>query len=247
MCDRVSFHRRGREKEITHSSKLPPQAAIRFLRLQPRPGLFTHFCGHYQTHRPYRPRTKGKIERSIRYVQDNFIRGRCFADKADMTAQGFAWMNRVNTRLHGTTGQRPVDLLAKENLTPLSALRPYVLALRQERRVDAESYVRLNSSRYSVPPEYIGQRVVVIQQEQRITIRRGEMILAEHPQAQKRGSCMVDKEHIAALWRLSQARTPAAPTVCFEQICPERVALRPLSAYEEADQQPLEQNREVLS
>jgi transposase len=206
--------------------------------------LMADFAAHHgfavKTHRPYRPRTKGKIERSIHFVQDNFLKGRCFADKADMTLQGFSWMNQVNARVHGTTGQRPVDLMARENLTPLSTLRPYVLALRQERRVDAESYVRLHSSRYSVPPEYIGQRVVVIQQEQRITIRQGEMILAEHPQAPKRGSCMVHKEHIAALWRLSQARTPAAATACFEQICPQQVALRPLWVYEEAHEPCIE-------
>ena len=38
-----------------------------------------------RTHRPYRPRTKGKVERSIRYLKDNFIRGREFADFAELT------------------------------------------------------------------------------------------------------------------------------------------------------------------
>ena len=41
---------------------------------------FMDFAGHYgfvsKTHRPYRPRTKGKVERMVGYVKDNWLRGR---------------------------------------------------------------------------------------------------------------------------------------------------------------------------
>jgi len=46
------------------------------------------FLSHYgiglRTHRPYRPRTKGKVERAVEYLKDNFIKGRKFADLADL-------------------------------------------------------------------------------------------------------------------------------------------------------------------
>ena len=48
--------------------------------------LFLDFAGHYgfapKTHRPYRPRTKGKVERAVHYLDGSFLRGRAFADLA---------------------------------------------------------------------------------------------------------------------------------------------------------------------
>jgi transposase len=53
--------------------------------------LFLDFANHYgflpRTHRIYRPRTKGKVERAIHYLKDNFLAGRCFDDLADLNAQ----------------------------------------------------------------------------------------------------------------------------------------------------------------
>jgi len=77
--------------------------------------------------RPYRARTKGKVERSIGYVRDRFFVGRTFADLADLDHQLAAWLDGVaNVREHKTTGERPVDRLAREKLAPLPAtsLRP---------------------------------------------------------------------------------------------------------------------------
>ena len=43
---------------------------------------FLDFAHHYgfapKTHRPYRPRTKGKVERMVDYLKDNFLKGREF-------------------------------------------------------------------------------------------------------------------------------------------------------------------------
>jgi transposase len=72
--------------------------------------------------RPYRPRTKGKVERSIGYVRDRFFVGRTFADVSDLDNQLRAWLDGVaNVRVHKTTGERPVDRLLREKLGPLPA------------------------------------------------------------------------------------------------------------------------------
>jgi transposase len=63
------------------------------------------------THRPYRPRTKGKVERSVGYLKDNFLKGRTFADLADLQTQGFDWQEQTaNRRIHATTKQQPIEL-----------------------------------------------------------------------------------------------------------------------------------------
>lgn len=186
------------------------------------------------THRPYRPRTKGKVERAIRYLKDNFIKGRVFADLADLRAQGQHWQNEIaNVRVHATTKARPCDLLAAEHLIRLSSVVAYRLSGRVERVVDAEGYVRLAGSRYSVPPAVVGQRVIVEQGDERVSVRLGEVIIAEHPRAARTGECHAHPEHVAAMWRLAFARPPVPRTLTSARLIEQPVAARPLAMYEE--------------
>ncbi len=197
--------------------------------------LMADFAAHHgfavKTHQPYRPRTKGKVERMVNYLKDNFLNGRSFAGFEDLSAQGRTWREQANSRVHATTGEKPYILHAKERLTPLTDLRPYVLAERHERKVDAEGFVRLSRSRYSVPPQYVGQKVLVIQKERQIQVRLGETIIAEHALASSPGACVARREHVEAMWRESLTRTTApTPQVHFTDA--EAVVVRPLSVYE---------------
>ena len=83
---------------------------------------FLDFARHYgftpKTHRAYRPRTKGKVERAVDYVKDNFLTGRTFHGLDELNAQARHWLaTTANVRIHGTTQQRPVDLFAEEQPT----------------------------------------------------------------------------------------------------------------------------------
>jgi transposase len=88
------------------------------------------FAGHFgfrpRLCRPYRARTKGKVERSIGYVRDRFFCGRTFTDLADLNHQLETWLETVaNAREHRTTGERPCNRLLRERLLPLAAARPW--------------------------------------------------------------------------------------------------------------------------
>jgi transposase len=66
---------------------------------------------------PYRPQTKGKVERSVRYIRDSFLEGERFAGLEDMADRLAAWLDNVaNIRVHATTRQRPIDMLFEEKL-----------------------------------------------------------------------------------------------------------------------------------
>jgi transposase len=66
---------------------------------------------------PYRPQTKGKVERSVRYIRDSFLEGERFASLDDMGNKLAAWLDNVaNARVHATTGRRPIDMLLEERL-----------------------------------------------------------------------------------------------------------------------------------
>jgi transposase len=203
--------------------------------------LFLDFVHHYgvipHTCRVRRPRTKGKVERMVDYLKDNFLLGRSFADLADLNAQGHHWLTHTaNVRLHSTTGERPIDLLAAEKLTALATVAPYRFAQKSVRQVSAEGFVHLARSRYSVPPEYVGRTVLVEEGEQRVIVRAGELIVAEHRRALQPGSCVVEPEHVAAFWKLClPSGGNAAPSgPAWQMRFQEGVACRPLSAYEEA-------------
>ena len=65
-------------------------------------------------------------ERAIRYVKDRCLTGRTFTGIQDMNIQIARWVEeKANVREHATTKERPVDRLAREGLTPLSAAMPW--------------------------------------------------------------------------------------------------------------------------
>ena len=93
---------------------------------------FLRFAAHWgftaRACRPYRAKTKGKVERPVRYVRGNFIYGREFLNDADLDHQRLFWLERVaNVRVHGTTHERPTVRFERDErvlLQPLAA-RPY--------------------------------------------------------------------------------------------------------------------------
>lgn len=200
--------------------------------------LFADFARHYgfavKTHRIRRPRTKGKVERMVHYVKDAFLNGRSFTDLADLNAQAQHWLaHTANTRIHATTQRRPLDLWPQEKLTALTSISPYQLVDFVPRQAGFDGFVHFAKSRYSLPPEFAGQTVLIGHRENRIVIRSQDMIVAEHPVAQKAGSTVADPLHLEALWKLSLRNTKAPPPrwqLTFDQ----PVATAPLERYQEA-------------
>ncbi|MCB0392702.1 MAG: IS21 family transposase [Bdellovibrionales bacterium] len=200
--------------------------------------LFLDFCQYYgiipKTHQPYRPRTKGKVERMVYYLKDNFLRGRTFNDLADLNQQAMHWLNHTaNQRKHSTTGCKPEELFKQEQLIPIRSISVYPLQVKQWRKVDQEGYVQFNKSRYSVPPENVGQEVVVEQDDQIIRIKYADVIIAEHPKAQKINSCLSQEEHVQALWKLSLGKSEVQPIDWKIKFNSSDVEVRSLSKYDE--------------
>ncbi|KKG94227.1 integrase, partial [Methanosarcina mazei] len=75
--------------------------------------------------RPYRPQTKGKIENTVGYVKRDFVLGRQFTSLEDLNGQVHRWLERVNSTVHGTTYQIPLERFKEENLSPLDQVPPY--------------------------------------------------------------------------------------------------------------------------
>ncbi len=87
---------------------------------------FLRFSGHWgfriRACRPYRAQTKGKVERPIRYIRNNFFYGRDFLSDDDLNARALLWLDGVaNVRIHSTLKERVADRFERE--------RPYLNSL----------------------------------------------------------------------------------------------------------------------
>ena len=93
---------------------------------------FVRFAAHWgfriRACRPYRAQTKGKVERPVGYVRQNFFYGREFLNDADLNQQVLSWVTRkANLRLHRTTGEVPQRRFERDERATLKALtsHPY--------------------------------------------------------------------------------------------------------------------------
>ena len=93
---------------------------------------FLRFASHWgfrpRACRPYRAKTKGKVERPIRYLRESFFYGRTFLNDADLNAQAERWLARTaNRRKHRTTGEVPQLRFERDERLALKslALAPY--------------------------------------------------------------------------------------------------------------------------
>ena len=76
---------------------------------------------------------KGKVERAIGYVRQNFWPLRTFTDLADVNAQARHWVRDIaNQRKHRETGQAPAERFQQEFLRPFRCWRP-TIAIRPRR------------------------------------------------------------------------------------------------------------------
>ncbi|MCU0281850.1 MAG: IS21 family transposase [Acidimicrobiia bacterium] len=113
--------------------------------------LAAHYGFTPEACRPYRAQTKGKIERPVGYIREDFWLGRTFWDLTDLIAQWSDWLATVaNVRLHGTTGVRPVDRGAAEHLQPLPPT-PHDPVLTIERQLSRDGCVAVRGNQYAVP------------------------------------------------------------------------------------------------
>lgn len=171
--------------------------------------------------RPYRPRTKGKDERGVRYVKESGLAGREFPSWQAMEAHLEGWIRQIaDQRRHGTTGESPLLRFEREEAAALLPLpnRPSFLAEWEgQRMVAKDCCVQVEGNWYSAPQELIGQRLTVQIRDQTVLLRHRGRIVAEHrrqPANHRRRE--VIEEHWRGLLPAEQARQAE------ESLAPER-------------------------
>ena len=107
--------------------------------------LARHYGFQPRACRPYRPKTKGKVERPFRYIREDFFLGASFRNLDDLNAQLRHWL--ANPRVHATTQRVVNEAFTEEKpaLKPLP-LAPYRTVLKLERRLSHEGMVSVSDT-----------------------------------------------------------------------------------------------------
>jgi transposase len=192
--------------------------------------LAQHYGFQPKACRPYRAKTKGKVERPFSYIRQDFFLARHFRNLDDLNAQLRDWLDTVaNVRLHGTTQRIVVEAFAAEqpDLQPLPA-GPFDALLKLERRVSHEGLVSVGGNTYSVP-DRTRRLVEVHQLPDQIRILDQGQLVAVHAVLEGRRQSRVDPAHRQGL----TARTshPLSKAVTIERMG-DRVARRSLDFYQ---------------
>jgi transposase len=90
---------------------------------------FLRFAAHWgfrpRACRPYRAKTKGKVERPIRYLRESFFYGRTFLNDADLNAQAERWLaTTANRRKHRTVDEAPQLRFERDEQFTLKSMAP---------------------------------------------------------------------------------------------------------------------------
>lgn len=191
---------------------------------------FAAFCSHWgalpRACQPYRARTKGKVENGVGYVKGNAMGSLAFLDDAHLDQHLVDWMREIaDQRIHGTTHERPIDRFLRSEqaaLSPVGAHPSYLRQRRFLRKVAVDARVEVDTNRYSVPGQFLGETVEVVIEADRLQVHWRDRVIAEHEVAAGRYQSIEDPAHAAGF-------LPRSPKLS-QQVG----ILRDLSVYERA-------------
>jgi transposase len=145
---------------------------------------------------PARPKTKGRVERMVRFVRERFFLGREVGDLEQFNAEAEQWLiQRANRRIHRSTGEMPQSRLAHEQ-TLLKAVPEYDLVIEEPRVADAYGLVRYRAVRYSVPEEIARMPVMLQLRRDGLTIVANGKAVARHKYAPLGITLVQDPAHL---------------------------------------------------
>jgi transposase InsO family protein len=132
---------------------------------------------------PYKPRTKGKVEKFFSFVQRDFldeVRDSVVSldDLNERLQQWLQWYNHQRPHASLAEGTPARHYRASRRSAP-DNLRS-VLAVEQPRRVGRDAHISFQGTRLPVPAEYLGQRVWLQLLGDHITITAGNKTIARY-------------------------------------------------------------------
>jgi len=147
-------------------------------------------------HFPMRPKTKGRVERIVRFARERFFVGREVGELEAFNDEAVNWLHRrANSRVHRVTRERPCDRFAIERQS-LKPLRDYDIVLEETRVADAYALASVDGVRYSVPPEFARRPLTLQRRAQALTFLIDGNVVAKHRYAKPGQRLVQDPAHL---------------------------------------------------
>jgi transposase len=147
-------------------------------------------------HFPMRPKTKGRVERIVRFVRERFVTGRHVFSLDAFNNEALTWLQqRANQRVHRVTRERPCDRFTFER-NALASMRAYDVVLEVSRVADAYGLVSVDGVRYSVPAQHARRAVLLQCRPDRLTFIIAGEIVAQHAYAAYGIRLVQNPEHL---------------------------------------------------
>jgi len=164
------------------------------------------FAAHYRFEpRPVavaRGNEKGRVERAIRYVRDNFWPARQWTHLDDLNAQAQAWCDDW-TMDRPCPEDRSISVRqAFEQEQPLLLSlpdTPYPTDERVAVSIGKTPYARFDRNDYSLPHIYVRRTLTVCATPTQVRIIDGSEVIATHARCYDKGQQIEDPRHIEAL------------------------------------------------
>jgi len=153
-----------------------------------------------------KPQEKGKVESGIKYVKNNFLKGRFFRDYYDLRGQSYQWRDEIaNKRVHGTTRQRPIDRFEEEKklLKPLPELREEFFLARPVKS-NSQSMVRFDGNHYSVPIKVALSPLTLKANSREVRIFEKDRLVASHRRCFGKYQVIDNPAHFEGLLKLKK-------------------------------------------
>ena len=192
---------------------------------------FMDFCGTYL----FEPvpcgvrmaHEKGKVENGIKFVRSSLLAGFELVDYNRLKEEGRHWMDQeANTRIHGTTHERPIDRfeMEKRHLMPLP-LKPYDCSITEPVQSTRQALIHFQANRYSVPSAFANRAGLTLKATaQTVFLYEGPRLITVHPRCYEKHRVIERPEHYAGLL---EARKKARQSRLLESflaispLCPE--------------------------
>lgn len=147
---------------------------------------------------------KGRVERAIRYIRQNFWPGRTFRDLDDLNEQALRWcQTTAAARRCPEDRSQTVGAVFEQERGRLLSLPadPFPAEERVELTVGKTPYVRFDLNDYSAPHTHVQRTLTVLASLRRVRVLAGAEVVADHERSYDKGAQIEDPEHLAELVR----------------------------------------------
>jgi len=171
----------------------------------------------------HRGNEKGKVERAIRYVKENFLLRENYENFDLIKVEARLWLRETaNKRIHSTTRKKPADMLNEEKnflliLPPSDYDYPFPRPLNARK----DCLFNFDTNRYSIPSQYYNKPLIFKAYIERITVVCEREIIAAHSRCYDKHQTIKNPAHYAALNAYKKRARQSESIERFKSLCPE--------------------------